>query len=111
MLALADIFRALKQHMLEQMGKAGAPRALIARADIVSHGDGKGRRAMILGEQHAQTVFEYELVKNYIVRFCRGAGLRRGALCFCRRFGLLGCGGFGVGRPALVRLRLDRFGI
>jgi hypothetical protein len=57
MLSLTDILRALKQHVLEEMGKTGSSWPLVAGADIVSDGNGIGRRAMILGKDDPETVF------------------------------------------------------
>ena len=67
MLAFADVLRALKQHVLEEMGKAGAAGIFIARADIVSHANRKSRRAGVFREQHAQAIFEFEFLESDIV--------------------------------------------
>ena len=83
MLALADVFRALKQQVLEEMSKAGAARIFVARADIVGHANRKSRRARVFREQHAQAIFEFEFVESDIVESrgdstssCGGSGWR-----------------------------------
>src|SRR5687768_18595451 len=96
MLALTDVLRALKQHMLEEMSKSGPTRLLIARADVVSHRNRIGRRAVIFGEQDAESILELEFFEGDVVcavgldRFCRGSRLRWLRTAF---------GGFGLRRP------------
>ena len=56
MLVGADVGRALKEHVLEQMGKAGATGALVRRADVIPeiHGDDGCR--VVLGKRDGESV-------------------------------------------------------
>ena len=87
-LHLAEVFRALEHHVLEEMREAGAPLRLDAEADAVVHGD-RGRRHRLVGGDHdAQPILEREVgVRDVEPR--GGGGLHR----------LLG-GKRGQGQPA-----------
>ena len=50
--------RALEHHVLEEVGEAGAAARLVARAHPVPHLEGGHRTAMVLEEEHAQSVVE-----------------------------------------------------
>ena len=50
--------RALEHHVLEEVGEAGAAARLVARAHPVPHLEGDHRTAMVLEEEHAQSVVE-----------------------------------------------------
>ncbi len=56
----AHVRRALKQHVLEQMGEARSPRALIGRADVIPQIDRDDGRGVIFGKGDAQPVVELE---------------------------------------------------
>ena len=56
MLRLAHVLGTLEHHVLEQMSKSGAALALVARAHVVSNGDGNDRGAVIFDSDHAQAV-------------------------------------------------------
>ena len=64
MLALADVLRALKHHVFEEVREAGAAFFFVARADVVGDGDGISGRAVVLGKDHAQPVVELVLFER-----------------------------------------------
>ena len=55
-LAGADVFGPLEHHVLEQVREAGPALPLVARSDVVDHGDGEHRRDVILGDDEPQAV-------------------------------------------------------
>lgn len=69
MLAFADILRALKQHVLEQMSETGSARTLVARADVISDTNGIGGRAVIFSEQYTETILQAEFFEVDCVAF------------------------------------------
>jgi hypothetical protein len=48
--------RALEEHVLKQMRRAGVADRLVARADAIEHQTGDDRRDAVLNEQHFQAV-------------------------------------------------------
>src|ERR1019366_6827092 len=57
-LAGPHVFRAFEHHVLEQVGEAGAPLALVARADFITDGDAEYRGIVVLRDDHPETVVE-----------------------------------------------------
>ena len=64
MLARPDVLGALEHHVLEQVREAGAPLALVARADVVDDGDREHRRDVILGDDQPQAVRSFVSVNE-----------------------------------------------
>jgi len=60
-LGLADVLRALKHHMLEEVCEARAAFDFVARADIVIDSNRDDRRGVIFRQYHAQTIVELKL--------------------------------------------------
>jgi hypothetical protein len=58
------------------MSKSGPSGFFIARSDVVRNRNRKCRRAMILGKQDAQSVFEPEFFENDIVAGWRRFGVQ-----------------------------------
>jgi hypothetical protein len=69
MLAFADILRALKQHVLEQMSETGPTRMLVTRANVISDTNGIGGRAVIFSEQYTETILQAEFFEVDCVAF------------------------------------------
>src|SRR5690606_23106992 len=67
-----DVGGALEEHVLEEVGEARAPRALVRRADVVPEVDGDDGRGVVLGEDDIEPVGERVPVDGY-----RGHHLRR----------------------------------
>ncbi len=57
---LANVFGALKHHVLEEMGEAGAASALVEGADVIPEVDGDERQAVVLMHQDDETVRHHE---------------------------------------------------
>ena len=66
-LTLADVFGPLEHHVLKKMGEARPPGPLIARAHVVSDGNGKDRGRMIGRDDHSQSVRQ-ALLHEVLVR-------------------------------------------
>jgi hypothetical protein len=64
--------------MFEQVGKARAPGAFIARSNIVGHTDRVRRRTVVLGKDDAQTVLEFVLLEGKIERSRQDRGRGHG---------------------------------
>jgi hypothetical protein len=58
---LWHVFRSLKHHVLEEMRKACAAFALIARTDVVIDRNRHHRNGSVFIQNHSQTVIENEL--------------------------------------------------
>src|SRR2546425_1064283 len=58
---LRHIFRALKHHVLEEMGEPGAPLSLVARAYVIIDGNRNDWHRMLFVQNDAQAVIEGEL--------------------------------------------------
>ena len=60
-LAFADVFRALKHHVLEQVRESGAAGALVAAANVVRNVNRVDGRAVVGHKNYAQTVVEFRI--------------------------------------------------
>jgi len=63
-LAFADILRALKHHVLEQMCEAGSALSFIVRSDIVGNRNGVSGSGVIFRQHHAKPIVELELLNG-----------------------------------------------
>ena len=51
-----DVGRSLKQHVFEQVGKAGAIKAFVRRTHVIPQVDRNNGRRMVAGEDHGETI-------------------------------------------------------
>jgi hypothetical protein len=58
---LRDVFRALKHHVLEQMGKTGATFFFVTRANVVIDCYGDNRNRVVFAKNNAKTIGKGEL--------------------------------------------------
>ena len=66
-LAVADIQRAVEQHVLEEVRQAGAPGRVVLGADIVGDRHRDGGRGMILRQDDLQTIVEGECLQRNVI--------------------------------------------
>ena len=59
-----DVGRALKEHVLEQVREAGAPRRLVGRPDVIPEVHGDDRRRVVLGQRDEQPVRRAEMFRS-----------------------------------------------
>ena len=77
-LVLADVLRALEEHVLEQVSEAAPPRHLVAGADVVPDVDRDQRDAVVLVEDDLETVVELVALELDLgVLVLAGCGRRR----------------------------------
>ena len=74
MLARPDVFGAFEHHVLEKVSEPGPAGALVARSDVVGHGDREHRGHVVFRDDDTQAIFELGIGEGD----ARGGGGERG---------------------------------
>ena len=83
MLVFANVLGALKEHVLEEVGKATFARRLIAASDVVPDVDRDQRNALVLVKDDFKPIVELVLLKGELRIFCRSCTWKCEPQCEC----------------------------
>jgi hypothetical protein len=71
-LAGPDVLGSLEHHVFEQVSEPRSPGPLVRGADVVVHGNRDRRRRVILGDDDAETVLEFDVTELHGARGVEG---------------------------------------
>jgi hypothetical protein len=77
---VADVLRALKHHVLEEVREAGESGAFVGRTDVIPEIGGDERQALVFDQNHFEAVLEFILLEIKSRGDHRSLRARRGAI-------------------------------